>query len=386
MVAASAAADPPRFHASAAAARAVTGHQQRELGFGAAGILALEAPISSILGLQAEAGSLWLSEGAEPEDPKIAPGGTASSLHGAVGARLRASAEAGGPWLLAAGGMARTGELWRPMSRVAIGYDFVPGSGTVGLGPMLGLYHVFQPDTAFRPADANVVLAGLHAVFGASGRERPVRAPAPRAAEPPTPDEPVDRDRDGDGILDPHDLCPDDPEDMDGFEDEDGCPDLDNDQDGIPDIEDLCPNEPETKNGFADEDGCPDAEQVRVVGDKIVLDDRVHFATNSAQIRALSHPLLERVAALILENPNYVQIQVEGHTDERGGEAFNEKLSRERAQSVIELLAARGVERSRLSARGHGSSQPLVDTRSERAWYMNRRVEFTITRARSSER
>jgi outer membrane protein OmpA-like peptidoglycan-associated protein len=69
---------------------------------------------------------------------------------------------------------------------------------------------------------------------------------------------PSDLDSDGDGIPDSQDKCPSDPEDVDGFEDDDGCPDLDNDQDGIPDHRDRCPNEPETKNGFEDSDGCPD--------------------------------------------------------------------------------------------------------------------------------
>ncbi len=66
-------------------------------------------------------------------------------------------------------------------------------------------------------------------------------------------------DSDKDGIDDDHDKCPNDPEDRDGFQDEDGCPDPDNDADGIPDDKDKCPNEPETKNGYLDEDGCPDA-------------------------------------------------------------------------------------------------------------------------------
>ena len=65
-------------------------------------------------------------------------------------------------------------------------------------------------------------------------------------------------DRDGDGILDNVDKCPDQPEDKDGFEDEDGCPDPDNDKDGIADISDKCPNEPEDKDKFEDDDGCPD--------------------------------------------------------------------------------------------------------------------------------
>lgn len=66
------------------------------------------------------------------------------------------------------------------------------------------------------------------------------------------------KDSDGDGILDSEDKCPNEPEDKDGFEDEDGCPDPDNDGDGIPDEQDQCPNEPETINGVEDEDGCPD--------------------------------------------------------------------------------------------------------------------------------
>jgi len=59
-------------------------------------------------------------------------------------------------------------------------------------------------------------------------------------------------DRDGDGILDTMDKCPDDPEDRDGFEDEDGCPDPDNDHDGILDMNDKCPNIPGPPP-----DGCP---------------------------------------------------------------------------------------------------------------------------------
>jgi len=67
-------------------------------------------------------------------------------------------------------------------------------------------------------------------------------------------------DSDGDGIPDSADACPNEPEDKDGFDDEDGCPDPDNDQDGIPDKKDRCPNEPEDKDGFQDDDGCPETD------------------------------------------------------------------------------------------------------------------------------
>ena len=70
--------------------------------------------------------------------------------------------------------------------------------------------------------------------------------------------EPSIGDRDGDGYKDDVDKCPDEPEDFDGFQDEDGCPDPDNDQDGILDINDRCPDIPEDRDGDHDEDGCPE--------------------------------------------------------------------------------------------------------------------------------
>ncbi len=84
--------------------------------------------------------------------------------------------------------------------------------------------------------------------------------------------EPNIGDRDGDGIKDDVDKCPDDPEDYDDFEDEDGCPEPDNDRDGILDEDDQCPNEPEDKDGFEDEDGCPEGNKLDRDGDGI-LDD-----------------------------------------------------------------------------------------------------------------
>lgn len=69
---------------------------------------------------------------------------------------------------------------------------------------------------------------------------------------------PKTRDSDGDGIPDRYDLCPLDPEDYDGFEDDDGCPEYDNDGDTFLDVDDLCPNEPEDWDGFMDYDGCPE--------------------------------------------------------------------------------------------------------------------------------
>ncbi len=71
---------------------------------------------------------------------------------------------------------------------------------------------------------------------------------------------PPDADPDGDGIKGAADKCPNQAEDMDGFEDTDGCPEKDNDKDGIEDAKDKCPNDPEDKDGVQDEDGCPETD------------------------------------------------------------------------------------------------------------------------------
>ncbi len=68
----------------------------------------------------------------------------------------------------------------------------------------------------------------------------------------------ISKDRDKDGIIDSRDACPDDIEDIDGFDDSDGCPDYDNDKDNVPDKRDKCPDNVEDTDGFEDEDGCPD--------------------------------------------------------------------------------------------------------------------------------
>ncbi|OGE85954.1 MAG: hypothetical protein A2Y39_07575 [Candidatus Delongbacteria bacterium GWF2_40_14] len=82
----------------------------------------------------------------------------------------------------------------------------------------------------------------------------------------------IDPDTDKDGILDEVDNCPNEPEDFDGFEDTDGCPELDNDKDGVPDMADKCPNDPEDLDGYQDDDGCPeddnDADGIKDTYDK----------------------------------------------------------------------------------------------------------------------
>jgi len=187
---------------------------------------------------------------------------------------------------------------------------------------------------------------------------------------------PIPLDTDGDGIPDAVDKCPNDPEDKDGFEDEDGCPDLDNDQDGIPDKTDQCPNEP----GPPEENGCPKKlTLVSVTQEKIELHQAVFFATARATILPQSFALLDEVGEVLKMRPT-MQVRVEGHTDSRGSQAHNMLLSQARADSVKAYLVGRGINAARLVAVGFGSEQPIETNKTAAGRERNRRVEFMITK------
>jgi outer membrane protein OmpA-like peptidoglycan-associated protein len=193
-----------------------------------------------------------------------------------------------------------------------------------------------------------------------------------------------DPDNDGDGIPDTDDMCPNEPEDKDGFEDEDGCPDPDNDKDGIPDKDDKCPNEPETYNGFEDEDGCPDKGRVIVRKGKIEILDKIYFETDKAIIKPISFPILNAIAATLKGNPQILLIEIQGHADERGSHEHNDKLTSDRAHSVMVYLTEKGIEAPRLQSNGYGKRRPICPQHNEACWSKNRRVEFVILK-RSDE-
>lgn len=433
-------AEPLRIFGRGGVALPIGGYQANEFGLGAALVAGAELPFTPKVGIAAELGATWLSDGAAPTAPSFANPNGASQFSGALALHFRPGNTAdlaqfdasAGWWGSASGGLAVTGGLKRVMADVALGYDFfLDDTGNLGLGPMVSWMHVFQPDAELRPEDANVLVLGLHGVL--DGIQRGTAKAQERDFDKdgivdkldacPSAPEDIDRfedddgcpdpDNDQDSVLDPVDHCPREAEDRDKFEDDDGCPDLDNDKDGIADKDDMCPvvaedkdnfndsdgcpdedndrdgildphdlciNEPENKNGYADGDGCPDEDQVRVVGDKIILDEKVHFAVNMDVIRRVSHPLLGRVAKLLEEHPDYVHIEVQGHTDKNGDAEHNRALSERRAKSVMEFLIGVGIPASRLSYHGYGEDFPLSDKDTEWALFMNRRVEFKITR------
>lgn len=185
-------------------------------------------------------------------------------------------------------------------------------------------------------------------------------------------------DGDGDGVKEAEDLCPKEPEDLDGYEDADGCPDPDNDRDRILDAKDLCPNEPETYNGIEDDDGCPDRGRVVVTDSAIEILDHIYFKKGSATTKAPSQPILDALAQTLLGNPSITRVEVQGHASDEEGKAW--ELSSERAVAVILALRQRGVEGTRLVMQGYGNTQPIDPNTTERARAKNRRVSFLILR------
>jgi outer membrane protein OmpA-like peptidoglycan-associated protein len=181
-------------------------------------------------------------------------------------------------------------------------------------------------------------------------------------------------DRDGDGLVDNDDQCPDDPEDFDGFQDSDGCPEPDNDGDGIADIHDRCPNEAETVNNFDDHDGCPDTVPEAVAEFEGTIQG-ITFKLNSAEIKSSSFAVLDRAVKVLTEYPN-LYIEIQGHTDNRGKDEYNLDLSQRRADAVKGYMVKKGVAEERLRARGYGMTQPVANNDTPEGQAENRRVEF----------
>src|SRR6185369_14068728 len=176
------------------------------------------------------------------------------------------------------------------------------------------------------------------------------------------------------------DRCPNDPEDKDGFQDEDGCPDPDNDADGIPDVVDKCPNEKETFNGFEDEDGCPDKGKVIIEENNILILEKINFETGSSKILPESFGIVEAVATTLTHHPEFTLVEVQGHADERSDDKYNLRLTQERANAVVDALVSKGVDRSKLRSMGYGEYCPLDPAHNAPAWEKNRRVEFKVVK------
>jgi OmpA-OmpF porin, OOP family len=191
----------------------------------------------------------------------------------------------------------------------------------------------------------------------------------------------VDDSERAQAIREGYDACPTLPEDLDGVEDDDGCPEGDEDGDGVLDYLDRCPHEDETINGFEDDDGCPDAgpAQIVVEGGKITILETIRFRPNSSEVDPASYPILNQIALALRKHRELSYIEIGGHTDNTGPREFNMRLSRARARSVRQYVLGRGIAPERLGARGYGPDHPLGDNATEQGRAQNRRVEFIAT-------
>ena len=239
------------------------------------------------------------------------------------------------------------------------------------------------------------------------------------------------KDSDRDDIPDDLDKCPLEPEDKDGFQDDDGCPDPDNDKDGIPDAQDKCPNDPETKNGIDDEDGCPedDKDGDGIVGSKDKCPDQPEDKDGfqdedgcpdpdndkdgvaDAQDKCPNEPETKngfqdedgcpdqipaavakftgvitginfrqnsadiakssfptlKKAVQVLKDYPALRIEISGHTSNEGKRDVNMKLSKDRAESVKAYLVSAGIEEGGSRRLDTAPTNPSPTTRPRRA-------------------
>lgn len=236
-------------------------------------------------------------------------------------------------------------------------------------------------------------------------------------------------DNDEDGIVDTADACRNEPEDKDTWKDEDGCPDPTTqltatvvDEDGQqldlakgmivgPDgkeypiesgrVQVEVPAGKYVVRGRAGTyepnevtvdvvDGPPTATKVTLIKkknakvvvsrDRIDLKDKIYFETASAKIKAESFGLLDQAVQILQEYPEIALLRIEGHTDSRGSDTYNLKLSGDRAASVRQYFIDHGIVGDRLTSIGFGETKPLDTANNEAAWSKNRRVDFFIER------
>ncbi|PPE73292.1 hypothetical protein C3942_13540 [Solimonas fluminis] len=196
-------------------------------------------------------------------------------------------------------------------------------------------------------------------------------APPPPPAPPPPAPKPAVADSDGDGVLDNIDRCPGTPRGIavDAY----GCglpppPPPDADGDGVLNANDLCPDTP--RGMRVDERGCA------VKAQRLVLRN-INFEFNKATLTADGRAILDGIAAGLRGQPT-MEVEIEGHTDSIGSDAYNLKLSKARANSVRDYLVSQGVQAGRLSAKGMGESVPVSSNKTDEGRAQNRRVEFKV--------
>jgi len=210
-------------------------------------------------------------------------------------------------------------------------------------------------------AASHLITVGLNFHFGGPKEQIAPPPPPPPAPEPAPVVEP---DTDGDGVIDKLDQCPDTPAGV--KVDEVGCP-LDTDKDGVYDYLDKCPDTPiELK---VDRDGCPI---------KVTINLNVLFDFDKADVKPKYHNEIKRVADYMNAYP-WEKATLEGHTDSKGTDAYNEKLSQRRVDAIKNYLVEKfGISADRLKAVGYGESKPIATNDTDEGRQLNRRVQAVM--------
>jgi OOP family OmpA-OmpF porin len=252
---------------------------------------------------------------------------------------------------------------------------------------------------------------GLATISVNVGATRPKLFVADRVVEK----DPETLDDDGDGLINRADRCPKVAEDIDRWEDEDGCPDEDNDKDGLADAKDRCPLRAETRNQIDDDDGCPeeDADGDAIVGTRDQCPDTpevrngfkdgdgcadtlpgelqrfsgpvpgITFRGQTAVLVRSANSLLDQAVAVMKQYPE-LKFEIGGHTEGRGNSETNRALSQKRADRVREYLISKGIEPARIVAVGYGNDRPIDSARSAAGRAKNKRIEFRLLTAEAA--
>jgi outer membrane protein OmpA-like peptidoglycan-associated protein len=185
------------------------------------------------------------------------------------------------------------------------------------------------------------------------------------------------KDADGDGVFDGLDKCENTPKGA--TVDAGGCP-SDADGDGVPEGLDKCAG---TSPGLrVDKDGCPievTERETELLDTGMIRLEDVRFETAKATLDPAAFPSLDVVGEVLAKWPE-LRIEIGGHTDARGSNAYNQKLSEERVRSVLDYLVGKfpQLKREQYTLVGYGETKPLVPNNSPLNMAKNRRVEFKV--------
>jgi outer membrane protein OmpA-like peptidoglycan-associated protein len=348
---------PPRvtFGAEALGVSPLDNDNRALFGVGGGISAGVEIYVSPLLGIDAGATFVFLGKDLGMSSTSWIAGHVGPRLH--FGPKVFGAATHHDAWVDAHAAYGSSGGIKRP------GFDAGAGvqwelSPALRIGPMIR----YQFGTDPRDSAAQLITIGIAVNYGGRTRNPP----------------PVIGDRDGDGVDDVADVCPDEVAGDRPDPAKKGCPlppaKPDEDKDGVPDEDDWCPKIPAGDTPHPKQRGCPAPQLARVVNNKIEILQQIFFETDLATIKAESTPVLESVAAILKKYPK-IKIRVDGHSDAQGDDAHNLDLSKRRARSVAQWLIENGaVDASRLTTEGYGKTRPLVVGDDAK----NRRVEFVI--------